>query len=100
MDRLRAAEEPSLPVIPEPFAPSVALVVPVASMPIVELSLTSGSGMLVSIVGRIVFGIVLGKVGLLEGMVAGSLLVQPQAAQDKQIIAAAKIAINRFILTS
>ena len=93
MERLRAAEEPSLP--------SVLPVASVISLPMVELSFTSGSGMLVSIVGRmvlgIVVGIVLGVVGLVLGIVAGSLLLQPQAAQARHRIAAAVIAMIRFI---
>ena len=79
------------------------------SVSIVELSFTSGSGMLVSIVGTMVEGVVVGtvlgavvgSVALLVGVVAiGSLLVQPHAAQAMHTIAAAKIAIYRFIITS
>lgn len=95
MERFLAAEEPSLAPVP-----LLMPVLSVLSVPIVELSLTSGSGMLVSIVGKMVLGIVLGTVGLFVGIVAGALLLQPQAAQAIQRIAAAKIAINLFIVTS
>jgi hypothetical protein len=96
MERFRAAEEPSLPLVLPPAPP----VLSVASVPIVELSFTSASGIFVSIVGRIVgmvLGMVLGAVGLLVGIVAGSLLLQPQAAQAIHTMAAAKIAMIRFI---
>ena len=77
-------------------------VLPVKSVGIVsmvELSLTSGSGMLVSMVGSVA-GMVVGTVGRIVGVVAGALLRQPQAAQAKQRIAAAKIAVILFIKTS
>lgn len=91
MERFLAAEDPPLLVVS---------VGSINSVPMVELSFTSGSGMLVSMVGMMVLGIVLGVVGLLVGTVAGWLLLQPQAAQAKQRIAAAMNTMIFFIKTS